>query len=356
MVAEPAGPGAHTLVLRVNDPPVWQGGDVAVWQISGEESLVAMELDTVVDRLVEGGDRSLIVEEIDCADQSFEVGRIVDALTTMSLFTDRRVAVVRNLHALGAEFTGAVAAAIEGRIDEVDLVVTATGRIAKPLEDVLKASRAEKIGAAVVNKQADRIRWVEEKFVEAGFTYAPEVPRLVEAWYGGDHARMAGLLQTLTSTYGEGAKLVRTDVEVFLGEAGRIEPWKLTDPIDEGDVSTALVMLHRMLADSHPLQVLGLLANRYAQMMKIDGRGLRTGEDAAAVLGGHPFAAKKILEQHMRLGSANLARAVSLIAGADVDLRGGKDWDDELVLEVLVARLARLAGSARTQRRRAASR
>ena len=123
-------------------------------------------------------------------------------------------------------------------------------------------------------------------------------------------------------------------------------------------MSTALAMLHRMLADSHPLQVLGLLANRYAQMMKIDGRGLRTGEEVAAVLGGHPFAAKKILEQHMRLGSANLARAVSLIAGADVDLRGGKDWEEVLVLEVLVARLARLSGSGRsaTGRDRAAQR
>jgi len=326
---------------------VWQGGDVAVWQISGDESLVGIELATLVDRLVGDGDRGLVVEEIDCTDQSLEIGRVFDALTTMSLFADRRVVVLRDLHALSAELIGNMAAAIEGRIDDVDLVVTATGRLAKPIEDALKAARAEKIGAAVVNKQADRIRWVEEKFVEAGFTYAAEVPRLVEAWYGGDHARMAGLLQTLISTYGEGAKLVRTDVEVFLGDAGRIEPWKLTDPIDEGDVSTALVMLHRLLSDSHPLQVLGLLANRYAQMMKIDGRGLRSGEDAAAVLGGHPFAAKKILEQQMRLGSANLARAVALIATADVDLRGGKDWDDTLVLEVLVARLARLAGSGR---------
>lgn len=335
---------------------MWQGGGVAVWHISGDEALVAMELATVVDRLVGDGDRALIHEEIDCADQAVEPGRIIDALTTMSLFADRRVVVLRNLHGLGAEFTAAVAAAIEGRIEDVDLVVTSTGRVAKPLEDELKQARAEKIGATVVGKQADRIRWVEEKFVEAGFTYAPEVPRLVEGWYGGDHARMAGLLQTLVSTYGEGAKLVRSDVEVFLGDAGRIEPWKLTDPIDEGDASTALVMLHRMLSDSHPLQVLGLLANRYAQMMKIDGRGLRTGEEAAAVLGGHPFAAKKILEQHMRLGSANLARAISLIAAADVDLRGGKDWDEALVLEVLVARLARLSGGGRMSRRKAASR
>jgi DNA polymerase-3 subunit delta len=90
-------------------------------------------------------------------------------------------------------------------------------------------------------------------------------------------------------------------------------------------------------------------------MMKVDGRGIRTEKEAAEVLGGHPFAAKKILEQQMRLGSANLARAVRLIADADVDLRGGKDWDEKLVLEVLVARLSRLSGNGKQQRSRARS-
>jgi len=35
---------------------------------------------------------------------------------------------------------------------------------------------------------------------------------------------------------------------------------------------------------------------------------------------------------------------VELVAQADLDLRGVKDWPDELVLEVLVARLAALGG------------
>jgi DNA polymerase-3 subunit delta len=126
--------------------------------------------------------------------------------------------------------------------------------------------------------------------------------------------------------------------------------------MDKGDASTALVMLHRMMADSHPLQILALLANRYAQMMKIDGRGVRTAADAAAILGGKEFTAKKVLEQYQRLGSADVSRAISLIATADVDLRGGKDWQPELVMEVLVARLAKLGGAATSPRTRSYSR
>jgi len=39
-----------------------------------------------------------------------------------------------------------------------------------------------------------------------------------------------------------------------------------------------------------------------------------------------------------------------LIADADVQLRGQRDWPEELVMEVLVARLSRLAGGARRNR------
>lgn len=325
---------------------------MAAWVISGDEALVSLELTALVDRLVGEGDRSLIAEEIECGQGGPDQSAIVDALSTMSLFAERRVIVLRDLDALPVEHHDAVAAAIGNCIDGVDLVVTATSRLPKALDSALAELRPEKVGAAVVSKQADRVRWVEERLVEAGFTWTPEVARLIEGWFGSDHARVSGLIRTLVSALGEGAKLTRSDVEDFLGDAGRIEPWRLTDPIDAGNTAEALVMLHRMLSDSHPLQVLGLLANRYAQMMKVDGRGIRTEKEAAEVLGGHPFAAKKILEQQMRLGSANLARAVRLIAEADVDLRGGKDWDEVLVLEVLVARLSRLAGGGQAPRRK----
>jgi len=36
-----------------------------------------------------------------------------------------------------------------------------------------------------------------------------------------------------------------------------------------------------------------------------------------------------------------------LLAQADLDLRGAKEWPDELVMEVLVARLSRLGSGRR---------
>jgi len=329
---------------------------VATYLISGDESLISLELSTLTARLVGEEDRSMMVDDFDCSESTFSMASVADAVTTMSLFLERKVVVIRHLQDLPAEHVDTFVSAIDGCIPEVDLVITSTGKVLKAVSDALKRVEAETIGAVVISNQGERIKWVESKLVEAGFTYSADAARVIASWFGGDQARVAGLIATLTSTYGEGAKLSRTDIEAFLGEAGSIAPWDLTDAIDKGDASTALTMLHRMLADSHPFQILGLLANRYAQMMKIDGRGVRTAADAAAILGGKEFTARKVLEQYQRLGSADVSKAISLIATADVDLRGGKDWEPELVMEVLVARLAKLGGATTGSRARSYSR
>ena len=66
---------------------------------------------------------------------------------------------------------------------------------------------------------------------------------------------------------------------------------------------------------------------------------------AAAILGmkGSTFPARKALSQARRLGGPRIRRAIVLLADADLDLRGVKAWPEELVMEVLVARLCQLA-------------
>jgi DNA polymerase-3 subunit delta len=79
-------------------------------------------------------------------------------------------------------------------------------------------------------------------------------------------------------------------------------------------------------------------------MLKLDGANVRTDDEAAALTGTGPYPAKKALAQARRLGHAGVVRAITLLADADVDLRGARQWPEELILEVLVARLSKLGG------------
>ena len=327
--------------------------------VTGEETLIGLELSRVVDGRVGDADKVSILEDFDCPDRKGQsrgdadirawMAPIVDALTTAGLFADRRIVVVRNVQNLEPLAVDILAQALELRLEEFDVVLTSTTKLGKRLGDIAKAAKAEMISAVAVTKAGERIERVEAALVEAGFSYSPEVARLIATWFGGDQARIAGLVATLQSAYGEGAKLSRSDIEAFLGEAGSVPPWDFTDAIDAGDVAKSLDMLHRMMGPggSHPLQLLSLLSNRYAQMMKLDGRDVRSVEDASAVLGGKGFTIEKLLKQYQRLGSAGISKAITRIAEADADLRGRIDWEPEWVMEVLVARLAALAGPVR---------
>lgn len=133
----------------------------------------------------------------------------------------------------------------------------------------------------------------------------------------------------------------------YVGHGGSVAPWDLTDAIGRGDIVLAVDRLHRLLAagDRHALVVMATLHGHLGRMLALDGSDAGTERDAAAVLGlkGSTFPAKLALEGARRLGSARLAQAISLLAQADLDIRGASALPDQLVLEVLVARLAHLS-------------
>lgn len=323
--------------------------DVAIHVVSGDEILAGFEVDALVDQLLAGADRQLAVEEHSATDADFSLSAVADTLVTPPMFGDRRIVIVRDVHELSADATAALAETLPSIDESAELVLVHSGRLLKVLSDALRTVGATAIGASVGTSRGDRANWVESKFIEAGLGATPATLSAVTAWLGGDHGRLPGLLAVLTSTYGDGARLEIDHVRPFLDEGGSVEPWLLTDAIDDGKVADALAVLHRMMraGEMHALQVMALLANRYMQMMKLDGPTVSSNADAAEILGIKPFPAGKMLDVHRRIGGSGVAQALEWLAAADVDLRGGKDWPDELVLEVLVARLARLGAVSR---------
>jgi DNA polymerase-3 subunit delta len=192
-----------------------------------------------------------------------------------------------------------------------------------------------------------RTQWLVDRLHDAPVRLDARAATRLGDHLGGDLSRVQGLLDTLAAAYGPGAAVDSDQLEPFLGEAGRVAPWDLTDAIDAGDTSTALVALGRLLGPggSHPLVVLSILHRHFQAMLRLDGAAVTSGEQAAALLGSRSvYPARKALEQGRRMGPARLGRAVTLLADADLDVRGRSALSDVTVLEVLVGRLTRLGG------------
>jgi DNA polymerase III subunit delta len=167
---------------------------------------------------------------------------------------------------------------------------------------------------------------------------------------GDSLSRVDGIMSVLSAVYGDGARITAEELEPFLGDAGGGAPWDLTDAIDRGDAAAALDQLRRQLnGDRHPLQVMASLTAHFTKMLRLSGSGIADEQAAAAALGmtGSTFPAKKALTQSRKLGPVGVSRGVELLAEADLDLRGRRDIPGDVVMEVLVARLARLGAARR---------
>jgi DNA polymerase-3 subunit delta len=309
-----------------------------------DESILRAAVSEVVHRLIDDGDRTLMVDEFD--GDEYELRAVIDAAQTPPFLTERRVVVARSIGRFAADDLAPLIDYLGDPLPTTDLVLVAGGgRLVKALTDAAKKAGAEVIGTSPPSRARDRETWIHSEAAARGVKLAPAAVSTIGERLGEDVGRLDGILGTLTGTFGSGRTLMPADVEPFLGEAGDVPPWELTDAIDAGDTSTALGLLARMTGAGgrHPLQVMAVLHNHYVRLARLDGVDAAGEAEAANALGIKPgFPARKALQQYHRLGGGGVQRAIDLLAGADLDLRGAKELPDEVVMDVLVARLSRL--------------
>ena len=324
-----------------------------------DESLVVDELTTRIHEAVGGGDRSLMLDDFD-ADQSTiddtetAIRSAVDAASTMALFSEHRVVVLRHINEPKVDSLQPLVANLSNPVDSTHLLLTATGAVAKSVLDAVKKAGGTTVSTTVADKPRERELWFREQLEGAGLKLDPGAIAAIVDRLGNDAGRFPGVVEVLLATFGRSTKLSRDDVMPFLGEAGMVAPWKLTDAIDSGDVPLALSTLHRMLGagEMHALQVMAVLHRHFERLARLDGADVATPADAMELLGiKSEYPAKKAMAQYDRLGGDSVRDALQLLADADIHLRGGRDWAPELVMEVLVARLAKLSTRRRSARR-----
>jgi DNA polymerase III subunit delta len=330
----------------------------------------------LIAELLGGTDRALAVEEFTAGGRAEGdepgseggdalVAAVVNAASSPPFMTDRRVVVVRDVGALRAAEVAPLLAYLEDPLPTTELVLVAGG--GKTVEALERQVRgAGHVTGPVAEKTADVLTG---ELADAGLTLTKAATDRVRDHVGGDAGLLPGLVATWRGVYGDADTLDVADVEPYLGEAGSIPSWDLTNAIERGDVAGALSTVRRLLVVTspreprpmHPLQITGLLHGHYRRLLLLDDPSVRSSEDAAAALAGRtsPRAAGFRLRQARALGSDGLRRAFDLLAQADLDLKGARAIPGDVVVELLVARLAALtpggrrAGATRRSARRA---
>jgi len=330
-----------------------------VMLISGDEALVAEALRQAVNEALGDEDRAFALEEL--SEESYRIhgeldlAPLVDAAQTPPMLTGMRVVVARNVGRFGrADEVEGLIRYLEAPLDTTTLILVwekgvnpvqqRLAAVPKTLTEAIAAAGGEVLKCSV-GRGRDADQWVADQIAHAEVDLDGRAKAMIIERIGEDRTRVIGLLATLAGVFGSGHEVGAADVAPYLGDAGGVTPWDLTDAIDSGDIPAAISRLHRTMGagERHPLGVLAALHGHYARLLRLDGAGLTDEKSAAAALGIKPYPAKKALATGRRLGSDRIAKAIRLLGDADLDLRGRSAWPPELVAEVLVARLASLS-------------
>ncbi|HUS62671.1 MAG TPA: DNA polymerase III subunit delta [Acidimicrobiales bacterium] len=324
--------------------------------VKGDDpSLVSEMVHRLITTLLGDADPSMALE--DMGDEG-EIGGIVAACATPPFFDEHKVVVARSMGRFDSDGVQPLLDWLDDPLPSTRLILTGGGGA---LSQKL-VNRIKKVGEVVEAEPAakERVTWLLARVKEAGLKLDAAAGKLIVDHLGEDLGRLQGLLASLAAAYGESTPIGADEVAPFLGVPGAVAPWDLTDAIDGGDIHSALDLLHRMMkaGERHALVVIATLHRHFQAMLRLDGAGVRDEREAAALVGMAPYPAKKAMTQGRKLGSAKVLRGMRLIAAADLDVRGLRDWkvteepDGMLEMEVLVARLAQLSPPPKAMARR----
>ncbi|MEM7143195.1 MAG: DNA polymerase III subunit delta [Actinomycetota bacterium] len=332
--------------------------------------LIGEAVSKTVDDLVGDGDRGLMLEVLGEGEYRNDEGghdplRLVDAARTPPFLTDKRVVVGRHVSRFSRKDDyGPLVSMLAEPMDTTDLVLVWEKGVEPKVDKMPALPKAlkeaiEVAGGIVVKTAAGRGKeagvWLRDQLGASDLEFDRDAVAAIEDLIGDESGRLVGILRTLEGALGAGATVTADDVATYGGtEKGGTVPWALDDAVDKGDVAGALELLTRLIPyDGSPadrngaaFRLMATLQRRYGNMLRLDGAGVGSDKQAAELLGmkGSTFPAKKALGQSRKLGTEKLSRAIELLHDADMALRGTVDWPPELVMEVLVARLASLSG------------
>jgi DNA polymerase-3 subunit delta len=313
----------------LSDPPARVIAASAILVAGDEQYLVDKVLAALLERVVTApGADQFDLEKRNAADLSpadFE-----SIVSTMPFVNDRRVLVIRNVPELSAETRDCVKALLESEPRGLCLIGTGGSSMRGNLYQIW-----EKHGARIVCELPRK----SPKSKQVDFDFARWLAARARADFGktldGDAAaamaELAGELQPLYAELekvamyvGDAERIALADVEAVCSGGSIGTVWEWCDAVGARDTARALELLKELLdAGESAYRLVPLLATHFCRLGLVVGLPSRDPNAIMAALPGRSWygMAKGLAEQARRHTPESIARALDLLAAADLMLK-----------------------------------
>ncbi|HET9872631.1 MAG TPA: DNA polymerase III subunit delta [Propionibacteriaceae bacterium] len=298
--------------------------------VSGPEPLLA---DRAVDAILaelRKSDPEVEVSEIEAI--RLDSGKLAE-MTSASLFSTRRGAVVRDLANLPAELTDEVLSLVEQRLADLALVlVHGGGPKGKGLLDKLKKARVQVIDCPAL-KAWELPQFVTAEVRRAGGGIEPAAARLLVDAVGNDLRGLASAVSQLLSD-AERPSISVALVKQYFGGRSEVRSFEVADAALAGRTGAAMEQLRwAMSTGVAPVLVTSALASGLRGLGKLLTAGGSMGDaDLAREIGVPPWKLKSMRPQARGWDQRGIAAAINAVAIADAEVKGASD-DAEFALE-----------------------
>ena len=283
------------------------------------------------------GDRA--VETFDASETTPEA--VVSACNSYSLFGDSTFVLLKNLDAWNAAQKAKIVDYLENPSPEADLVLL--GKKLGAREKLLAA--VKKVGEVHELKQPTGkalVRWLVGYAKKSGLDIPEDVAQDLSDRCSGDKARLVRETEKLSLYVGDRPATLQ-DVDALCPPDVQSNIFAFVDALGVGDRARAMKLLEDLVATGEPPLRLTFMIRRQfnlvARARALTERGTPQRE-VASMLKVPPFVARKLEEQAHAMDDAALERALETVLDLEKGLKGGKELDDGLQVELAVLRLS----------------
>jgi DNA polymerase-3 subunit delta len=268
---------------------------------------------------------------------------ILGAARTLPMMAARRLVVVRDVEGLGADGLGALAGYLENPAPETVLVLWA-----QKSDGRIKLFQVAKKKGFVHELEVPRnlVAWILEEAARLRARIGEDAARRLADVVGGDLGRLASSVEQLTLYAGD-RPVTPADVDELIAETRERTVFELTNAVGQGNREKALRAVARLVDQRESTIGVTMMLARHLRQVAIareltEARTPRS--DLPRLVGAPPFAIDGLIAQGKRFTARSLARAVELLAKADLDLKGPPKaaLGERVVLERLVGALCGL--------------
>jgi DNA polymerase-3 subunit delta len=310
--------------------------------VGDEELLVSRAVSDVV-RAARAADPAVDVRDLDPG--ALQPGDLADLLSP-SLFSERRVLVVRAAQDLAKDVAAEVLGYAAAPLDEVHLVVVhAGGAKGKALLTALVNAGARRVDAPKVTKAGERREFVRRELSADGRAVDPEAVVLLLDAVGTDLRELASAAGQLLSDT-EGPITVASVARYHRGRA-ESSGFAVADKAVDGDLAGALELARwGQSTGLAPVLVTSALASTLRSVALVASAGRQPAHQIAGQLGMPPWKVEKTQRQARGWRPDALSQALQAVARADADVKGAAT-DPAYAVERALLAVVQARGAAR---------